>query len=122
MGTVTKATTLAVAAATVGGSSTPKGVPVTTHEYREKINAELPEYRAIHSMRINKGDRILITRHALEYDQMLRSKDYTLYEARAELRRRHATEWREILRGIPGTIRDIRLGLTLDKLREWPWE
>lgn len=94
---------------------------MTTREYREKLNAELPEYRAIHSMRINKGDRILITRYALEYDQMLRSKDFTLYGARAELRRRHREEWREILREIPGTVRDVRLGLTLEELRGWPW-
>lgn len=93
---------------------------MTTPEYREKINAEFPEYRTIHSTRIEKATRILINEYPLEYDDLLRS-GHSYPWAKAELRRRHNTEWRAILATVPGTVRDVRLGLTLERLREWPW-
>ena len=46
---------------------------MTTAEYREKINTEYPEYRTIHSTRIEKATRILINEYPLEYDSLLRS-------------------------------------------------
>lgn len=93
---------------------------MTTAEYREKINAEHPEYRTIHSTRIEKATRILINEYPLEYDSLLRSGPSHPW-AKAELRRRHNAEWRAILATVPGTVRDVRLGLTLDQIKAWPW-
>ena len=93
---------------------------MTTAEYREKINAEHPEYRTIHSTRIEKATRILINEYPLEYDSLLRSGPSHPW-AKAELRRRHNAEWRTILATVPGTVRDVRLGLTLDQIKAWPW-
>ena len=93
---------------------------MTTAEYREKINAEHPEYRTIHSTRIEKATRILINEYPLEYDSLLRSGPSHPW-AKAELRRRHNAEWRAILATVPGTVRDARLGLTLDQIKAWPW-
>ena len=93
---------------------------MTTAEYREKINAEYPEYRTIHSTRIEKATRILINEYPLEYDSLLRSGPSHPW-AKAELRRRHNAEWRAILATMPGTVRDVRLGLTLDQIKAWPW-
>jgi hypothetical protein len=94
---------------------------VTTADYRAKVNEEHPDYRAIHSTRIEKATRTLITAHALEYDDLLRQPGSSLQWSKAELRRRHNDEWREILRGVPGTLRDVRLGLTLERIKAWPW-
>ena len=93
---------------------------MTTPEYREKINTEYPEYRTIHSTRIEKATRILINEYPLEYDDLLRSRTSTQW-AKAELRRRHNAEWRAILATVPGTVRDVRLGLTLERMKAWPW-
>lgn len=93
---------------------------MTTAEYREKINAEHPEYRTIHSTRIEKATRILINEYPLEYDSLLRSGPSHPW-AKAELRRRHNAEWRTILATVPGTVRDVRLGLTLERMKAWPW-
>ena len=93
---------------------------MTTAQYREKINTEYPEYRTIHSTRIEKATRILINEYPLEYDSLLRSGPSHPW-AKAELRRRHNAEWRAILATVPGTVRDVRLGLTLDQIKAWPW-
>ena len=93
---------------------------MTTAEYRDKINTEYPEYRTIHSTRIEKATRILINEYPLEYDSLLRSGPSHPW-AKAELRRRHNAEWRAILATVPGTVRDVRLGLTLDQIKAWPW-
>lgn len=93
---------------------------MTTPQYRDKLNAELPHYRTIHSLRIEKATRILIISQALDYDDLLRRGNGTQW-ARAELRRKHNDEWREILSQVPGTVRDVRLGLTVDEMRSWPW-
>ena len=93
---------------------------MTTAQYREKIIAEHPEYRTIHSTRIEKATRILINEYPLEYDSLLRSGPSHPW-AKAELRRRHNAEWRAILATVPGTVRDVRLGLTLERMKAWPW-
>jgi hypothetical protein len=81
--------------------------------YREKLNAEFPHYRAIHARRIDHATRQLIMRHALEYDELLHADERGSKWARAELRRRHNAEWRRILSRVPGTLRDVKLGLTI---------
>lgn len=93
-----------------------------TAPYRERLNRELPNYRAVHSLRIAIATRELVTRHPLEYDELLhdeRGRSAKRHQwARAELRRRHRSEWLNILKGIPGTVADVRLGLTVEALRE----
>ena len=88
---------------------------MTTAEYREKINTEYPEYRTIHSTRIEKATRILINEYPLEYDSLLRSGPSHPW-AKAELRRRLQSQY-------PGATwyERVRLGLTQDQIKAWPW-
>lgn len=87
-------------------------------DYRGRLNAELPHYRAVHSAHIDVASRKLIIAHAVEYDDLLRL-GHGFQWARAELRRRHRAEWRAILAQVPGTVRDVRNGTTVEEVREW---
>lgn len=89
--------------------------------YKERLDETDPTYKSIHATRIQLATRALIDLHPLSYDELLRS-DLTWSAARAEFRRRHPEDWRRLLDATPGTIVDVRNGLTLEQLRDGaPW-
>lgn len=86
--------------------------------YRRRLHGELPAYRAVATARIAVATRELINRHPLDYDDAV-LEGHGVQWAKAELRRRHNPEWRKILAGVPGTVEDVRRGITAEEVRAW---
>ena len=118
MVTSTTATMAGGDVATAAGCPGRKVDLVSSADYRDRINAEYPHYRMVHNTRIEKATRVLITHHALEWDKLMVTS-YSYQAAKAELRRRHRDEWRSILKEVPGTLGDVRLGCTVEDVRDW---
>ena len=86
--------------------------------YRRRLTAELPAYSAVATARILVATQALIDRYPLDYADAVLEGHGTQW-AKAELRRTHNAEWRSILARVPGTVNDVRQGLTADEVRAW---